>query len=88
MEGEHTPETDLIRYHQGLEEGDMFESSFLRLDRCCFLVLLRVDTHLLRTLWNDLKLPSIRFAFQEENASSFKTTASPQDSENQELEDG
>ena len=24
MEGEHTPETDLIRRHQGLEEGDRF----------------------------------------------------------------
>ena len=33
MEGEHTPETDLSRHHQVLEEGDKFESSFLRLDR-------------------------------------------------------
>ena len=30
MEGEHTPETDLIRHHQDLEEGDMFESSYLK----------------------------------------------------------
>ena len=30
MEGEHTPETDLIRRHQGLEEGETFESSDLR----------------------------------------------------------
>ena len=27
MEGEHTPETDLIRCHQDLEEGERFESS-------------------------------------------------------------
>ena len=27
MEGEHTPETDLTRCHQDLEEGDRFESS-------------------------------------------------------------
>ena len=33
MEGEHTPETDLTRYHQVLEGGDQFESSFLTLDR-------------------------------------------------------
>ena len=42
----------------------------------------------MRTLWNDLRLPSIGFAFQEENASCFKATASWQDSENQEREDG
>ena len=30
MEGEHTPETDLIRCHQELEEGERFESSDLR----------------------------------------------------------
>ena len=30
MEGEHTPETDLIRRHQDLEEGERFESSDLR----------------------------------------------------------
>ena len=29
MEGEHTPETDLIRCHQDLEEGDRFGSSDL-----------------------------------------------------------
>ena len=46
----------MTRQHQVLEEGDKFESSFLRLDRCCFLVLLIVDTHLLRALWNDLRL--------------------------------
>ena len=85
MEGKHTPET---RNHQVLEEGDKFESSFLRCDRCCFLAFLRVDTHLLQALWNDLRLPSVRFAFQEENASCFKATASPQHSENQEWEDG
>ena len=27
MEGEHTPETDLIRFHQDFEEGVRFESS-------------------------------------------------------------
>ena len=48
VEGEHIPETDLTRHHQVLEEGDKFESSFLRLDTCCFIVLLRVDTHMLR----------------------------------------
>ena len=46
MEGEHTPETDLIRCHQDLEEGERFESSDLSLERCCFLALLGVDTHL------------------------------------------
>ena len=30
MEGEHSPETDLIRCHQDLEEGERFESSELR----------------------------------------------------------
>ena len=45
IEGENTPETDLIRCHQDLEEGERFESSDLRLERCC-LALLRVDTHL------------------------------------------
>ena len=30
MEGEHTPETDLIRSHQDFEEGERFESSDLR----------------------------------------------------------
>ena len=30
MEGGHTPETDLIRRHQDLEEGERFESSDLR----------------------------------------------------------
>ena len=46
IEGEHTPETDLIRRHQDFEEGERFESSDLRFDRCCFLALLREDTHL------------------------------------------
>ena len=32
MEGEHTPETDLTRHHQVLEEGDKFESTILRFD--------------------------------------------------------
>ncbi len=45
MQGEHTQETDLIRCHQDLEEGESFESSDLRLERCCFLPLLRVDTY-------------------------------------------
>ena len=30
MEGEQTPETDFIRCHQDLEEGERFESSDLR----------------------------------------------------------
>ena len=80
MEGEHTPKTDLTRHHQVLEEGDRFENSFLRLDRCCFLALLRVDTRLLWTFWKALRLPSVGFAFQEEKASSFTATASPHDS--------
>ena len=33
---------------------------------------------------NDLRLPSVGFAFQEENASWCKATASPKGSENQE----
>ena len=88
MEGEYTPETDLTRHHQVLEEGDKFESSFFRLDRCCFLALLKEDTYLLWALWNSLRLPTFGFAFQEENASCFKATASRQDSENREQEDG
>ena len=36
MEGEHIPETDLTRCHQILEEGDKFESSFLRLGHMLF----------------------------------------------------
>ena len=63
IEGEQTSETDLTRCHQVLEEGDKFEVSFLRLDVCCFLALLRVDTHLLRILWNDLRLHPVGFAF-------------------------
>ena len=46
MEGEHTPETGLMRRHQDFEEGERFESSDLSIQRCCFLALLRVDTHL------------------------------------------
>ena len=30
VEGEHTPETDLIRCHQDFEEGERFEGSDLR----------------------------------------------------------
>ena len=88
MEGEHTPETDLIRRHQDLEEGERFESSDLRLERCCFLALLRGDTHLFRALWKDLRLPSVGFAFHEVKASCFRTTASPQASVNQGREEG
>ena len=44
MEGEHTPETDLTKCHQDLEDGDRFESSDLRFKRCCFLAVLRGDT--------------------------------------------
>ena len=66
MEGEHAAETDLTRHEKVFEEGNKFESSILRLDRCCFLALLRVDIHLLWPLWNDLRLPSVGFAFQEE----------------------
>ena len=42
MEGEHIPETGLTSFHQLFQEGGKFESSILRLDRCCLLVLLRV----------------------------------------------
>ena len=55
----HTPETDLTRHHQDLEEGDRFESSDLRWERWCFLALLRVDTHLFWALWKELRLPSV-----------------------------
>ena len=88
MEGEQTPEMDLTRHHRVLGEGDKFESSFLRLNRCCFLALLRVDIHLLWDLWNDLRLPLVGFAFQEENVSCFKVTTSPQDSVYQGREEG
>ena len=56
VDGKHTPERDLIRCHQDLEEGERFESSDLRLERCCFLALLRVDTYLFRALWKELRL--------------------------------
>ena len=62
-EREHTPETDLTRCHQDLDEGNRFESSDLRLERCCFLALLRVDTHLFQALWKELRLPSVEFTF-------------------------
>ena len=88
MEGEHTPETDLIRRHQDLEEGERFESSDLRLESCCFLALLRVDTHLFRALWKELRLPSVGFAFHEAKASCFRTTALPQASLNHGWEEG
>ena len=52
MEGKHIRETNLTRHRQVLEKGDKFESSFLILDSCCFLALLREDTYLLRALWN------------------------------------
>ena len=78
MEGEHTPETDLIRHHQDSEEGERLESSNLSLEKCRFLALLRVDTHLFRALWKELRLPSVGFAFHETKASCFRTTASPQ----------
>ena len=74
MEWEHTPETDLIRCHQDLEEGERFES----FEICCFLALLRVDTHLFQALWKELKFPSVGLAFHEAKASCFRTTASPQ----------
>ena len=88
MEEEHTPETDLIRRHQDLEAGERFESSDLSLERCCFLALLRVDTHLFGALWKELRLPSVWFAFHEAKASCFRTTASPQASVNQGWEEG
>ena len=52
MEWEYTPETNLTSCYQVLKDGAKFESSFLRLARCCFLAYLRVDTHLLWTFWN------------------------------------
>ena len=88
IEEEHTPETDLIRRHQDLEEGERFDSSDLSLERCCFLALLRVDIHLFRALWKELRLLSVGFAFHEAEASCFRTTASPQASVNQRREEG
>ena len=78
IEGEHNPKTYITRHHQDLEEGDRFKSSDLRFERCCFLSLLRVDTHLFRALWKKLRLLSVGFAFHEVKASCFRTTASPQ----------
>ena len=88
LEGEHTPETELTRHHQDLEEGDRFESSDLRLERCCFLAPLRVDSHLFQALWKEMRLPSVGFAFHEAKASCFSTTASPQVSVYIEREEG
>ena len=80
MDREQT-ETDLTRSQQVFEEGDKFESSFLRLSDVVFWLSSGRHTHLLRTLPNDLRFG---FAFQEENASCFKATVSPYDSEYQE----
>ena len=80
MEGGPILQTDLTRHHHVLEEGDKFESSFLRLDSCCFLALRIVDTHLLRTLWNALRLPLVALTFSEEKASCSRANASQQDS--------
>ena len=88
MEEEHIPETYLIRCHQDLEEGERLESSDLSIERCCFLPLLRLDTHLFRALWKELRLPSVGFAFHEAKGSCFRTTASPQASVNQGQEEG
>ena len=88
MEGKHTPETDFIGCHQDLEDEERFESLDLSFERCCFLALLRVDTHLFQALWKELRLPSVGFAFLEAKASCFRTTASPQASVNQEWEEG
>ena len=77
MEGGHIPETDLIRRHQDLEEGERFESSDLSFERCCFLALLMVDTHLFQALWKELRLPSVRFSFHEEKANCFRKAALP-----------
>ena len=44
------------------------------------MALLSVDTHLLRTFWNVPRFPLVGFAFQEEKASCFRATDSPQDS--------
>ena len=68
MEGEHTPETDFIKHYQILEESDKFENSFLRLDRCCFLALLRVWQtfwNALRCLWSNLPSRKIRQVVSE-----------------------
>ena len=88
MEGGHSPETDMTRCHKVLEEGDEFESLFLRLDRCCFLALLRVDTHLLQTFLKAPSLPSVGFAFQEEKVSYIKATASSEESVHHGYEEG
>ena len=85
-EGEHTPETYLTRSLQDLEEGDRFESSDLRFDRCCFLAVLRVDAHLFQALWKALN--SVGFAFHDAKARCFRTTTSPQASVNQGREEG
>ena len=88
MKGEHIPETDLTRCYQDLEEGDRFESSDLRLERCLFLALLRVETHLFQALWNELRLPSVGFVFHEAKASCIRTTALSQASVNHGREEG
>ena len=39
------------------------------------------EQHLVRALWNDHRFLSVGSAFEEEKASFFKATASPQDLE-------
>ena len=62
-EGMEVYTRDLTRCHQVCEGVYTFDSSVLRLARCCFLAFLRVDIHLFQALWNDLKLPSVVFTF-------------------------
>ena len=79
MEGKLTLEADFTGRRQDLEEGDRFESSDLRLERCCFLALLRVDTLVSRFVeGTELILPSVGFVFHEAKASWFRPTPSPQ----------
>ena len=73
MEGEHKPETDFTRHHQVLMEGDKFESSSLRLDRCCFLAPLRVDTHLLRALVESTEIAFGRICFPGKEGKLFQS---------------
>ena len=57
----HVPETDLTRCHQVLDVGDKLKSSIFRLDTCCFLAILTMDTHLLQALWQELILSLVGF---------------------------
>jgi len=46
MEGEHSPDTDLRRFHQYFQEGDWFSSSCLEVRQMCQYILARLNVEI------------------------------------------